>query len=344
MEAVWFILLAWVLATYVVLDGFDFGVGILHLFVAKTDAERKQVLASIGPVWDGNEVWLLVAGGTMFFAFPKLLAVALSGFYLPIMIVLWLILFRALGIELRHQMHDSLWVQFWDACFFLASLLLAIFFGAALGNVVRGVPLTAEGTFFEPLWTNFLLGPETGILDWYTILVALTALSALSHHGALWLNAKTQGAVQQRAHRAAGYLFPWVLLTASLTTLASFWAAPNVATSFHEHPWGMIFSATALGSLLSTLIFRKKDRDMSAFIASAIYLYSMIALAAVGIYPYVLPARNPALGLRVDQAASQMFGLKVGLYWWVPGMLLAIGYFIFIYSRMPKRFSIKGED
>jgi len=344
METVWFILLAWVLATYVVLDGFDFGAGILHLFVAKTPAEREQVLDSIGPVWDGNEVWLLVAGGTMFLAFPKLLAVALSGFYLPLMIVLWLLVFRALGIELRHQMHDRMWAQFWDVCFALASLLLAVFFGAALGNVVRGVPLTGAGTFFEPLWTDFRLGKQTGILDWYTILVGVTALAALAHHGALWLNAKTEGPVQQRSERIAGWMFPLVVISGALTTLASFRATPLVAESFRAHPWGVVFSVLALAGLLGTLLLRKKQRAMGAFVASALFLYAMVALAAIGIYPYVLPARDPAMGLTVQQAASNAWGLKVGLYWWIPGMTLAVGYFLFIYRRMPKRFPLKNPS
>ena len=206
METLWFCLLAWMLATYVVLDGFDLGAGILHLFVAKNEAERRQVIRSVGPVWDGNEVWLIAAAGTMFFAFPKLLAVALSGLYLPLMIVLWLLIFRALGIELRHQLDDRLWTQFWDFAFAGASFLIAVCLGAALGNIIRGVPLKQDGTFFEPLWTDFKVGPDTGILDWYTLLVALTATLALTHHGALWLHARTDEAVAERAGRLAGHL------------------------------------------------------------------------------------------------------------------------------------------
>jgi hypothetical protein len=182
METVWFCLVAIMIAMYVVLDGFDLGAGAIHLLVAKTEEERRLVIHSIGPVWDGNEVWLLAAGGTLFFAFPVLYASGFSGFYLPLMIVLWLLILRGISIEFRGQLESPVWLKFWDVVFAAASLLLTVFFGAALGNVVRGVPLNDQGYFFEALWTNFRLGANTGILDWYTILVGLAALFTLGLH------------------------------------------------------------------------------------------------------------------------------------------------------------------
>ena len=146
METLWFCLVALMVALYAVLDGFDIGAGIVHLLVAQTEVERRQVLASIAPVWDGNEVWLLAAGGTLYFAFPELYASSFSGFYLPLMMVLWLLILRGLAIELRSHVPSGLWKSFWDAGFALASVLLAVFFGAALGNVVRGVPLDGCAT------------------------------------------------------------------------------------------------------------------------------------------------------------------------------------------------------
>src|SRR5512146_3513302 len=176
METLWYIIVALMLATYVVLDGFDLGAGIIYLIVGRTPAERKAVLHTIGPVWDGNEVWLLAAGGTLYFAFPLLYASSFSGFYLPLMMVLWLLMLRGIAIEFRSHVESAIWKPFWDAIFCGASALLALFFGAALGNVIRGVPLDASGYFFEPLWTDFRLGKETGILDWYTVLVGLTSV------------------------------------------------------------------------------------------------------------------------------------------------------------------------
>jgi cytochrome d ubiquinol oxidase subunit II len=180
-----------------VLDGFDLGVGILHLFVAKTEDERKLTLRSIGPVWDGNEVWLLAGAGTLYFAFPLLYASAFSGFYLALMIVPWLLIGRAVGIELRMHIDSNVWRSFFDALFFISSTLLAIFYGAALANVIRGVPLGEDGYFFLPLWTNWRVSPQPGILDWYTVIGGVLALVALSVHGALYLAVKPKAACKR---------------------------------------------------------------------------------------------------------------------------------------------------
>src|ERR1700693_2839350 len=193
MGTIWFWLVAIMIETYVLLDGFDLGAGAIHLLVAKTDEERRQVLASIGPVWDGNEVWLIAAGGTLYFAFPALYASAFSGFYLPLMIVLWLLILRGVSIELRSHSRDALWGTFFDGVFAFASTLLAVFFGAALANVVRGVPLGPDNYFFLPLWTNWRTGAHPGILDWYTVIGGLLAVLALAMHGSLYLALKTEG-------------------------------------------------------------------------------------------------------------------------------------------------------
>ena len=172
MATLWFMIVAVMVAAYVLLDGFDLGAGAIHLCIAKTDDERRTILRAIGPVWDGNEVWLLAAGGTLYFAFPLLYASSFSGFYLPLMMVLWLLMLRGIGIEFRAHIDEPMWHGFFDVIFDVSSMLLAIFFGAALGNVVRGVPLNADGYFFEPLWTNWRVGAKNGILDWYTVLPA----------------------------------------------------------------------------------------------------------------------------------------------------------------------------
>src|ERR1700690_4191165 len=173
METIWFCLVAVMIAVYVVLDGFDLGAGIVHLFVARSDRERPAVISSIGPVWDGNEVWLLAGGGTLYFAFPLLYASGFSGFSLPLMIVLWLLILRGIGIELRMHLDSPVWRGLFNGFFGIASLLLTVFYGAALGNVIRGVPLGPDGYFFLPLWTNWNVGPQPGILDWYTVLAGV---------------------------------------------------------------------------------------------------------------------------------------------------------------------------
>src|SRR6185437_4406352 len=195
MATLWFILVGCMLSLYVLLDGFDLGAGVIHLFAARTDSERRVILRAIGPVWDGNEVWLIASGGTLFFTFPVLYASSFSGFYLPLIIVLWLLMLRGVAIELRSRIHNPVWASFWDGLFFIGSSLLAIFYGAALANVVRGVPLDGTHYFFEPLWTSFHdpTNATPGILDWYTVLIGLLALAALTVHGANWLAVKTDG-------------------------------------------------------------------------------------------------------------------------------------------------------
>src|SRR5579885_2965474 len=171
MHALWYAIIAVMLSVYVVLDGFDFGAGILHLFVARTDEDRKQVFNAIGPFWNGNEVWLLASGGLIVFAFPRVYAAGFSGFYLPLMMVLWLLIGRGLSIEFRSKEQSPLWRSFWDGGFAVTSTLLAIIFGAALGNILRGVPLDSGGYFSGPLFTDFRMGPHPGVLDWYTVLI-----------------------------------------------------------------------------------------------------------------------------------------------------------------------------
>jgi cytochrome d ubiquinol oxidase subunit II len=334
METLWFCLVALSLTAYVVLDGYDLGAGLLHLFIAKTDAERHSLLRAIGPVWDGNEVWLLASGGTIFAVFPLLYATAFSGFYLPLMMVLWLLVGRALGIELRHQFESPLWKAVWDAIFCLSSAALALFFGVALGNVARGVPIDAHGTFFEPLWTDFSPSRGTGILDPYTLLAGLTAAAALAQHGALWIAIKTEGELRDRAHRAARAA-GWTAL--GLTVLVTLWTRVlqrQLRERFAAQPWGYLLPLLAIGGLTVALYFRKRGRDRIAFAGSAAYLTGMMVSVAFSLYPYVLPSSlDSARGLTVQAAAADARSLGVALAWWLPGMALAAGYSVFVHRK-----------
>ena len=348
MGTLWFCLVALMIATYVLLDGFDLGAGILHLFVARSDGERREVLASIGPVWDGNEVWLLAAGGTLYFAFPALYASGFSGFYLPLMIVLWLLILRGISIEFRSHIHSPVWEPLWDAVFCFSSLLLAVFYGAALGNVVRGVPLDAQGYFFEPLWTNFRLGGRTGILDWYTILIGVTSLFALTQHGATWLMLKTSGAVQLRSRALARSAWWGVVALTILITWFTFRIQPQISASFAAHPWGYVFPATAVAGLVALRWFlagaEDVRRELEAFLASCAYLLGMLTSVVFGLYPYVLPASgNPAYGLSINSAKAGAYGLRVGLVWWFIGIALATGYFILVYRHFRGKVGAEGS-
>ncbi|HXT26991.1 MAG TPA: cytochrome d ubiquinol oxidase subunit II [Candidatus Eisenbacteria bacterium] len=343
MATVWFCLIALMIAIYVLLDGFDLGAGAIHLLVAKTDAERRQVLASIGPVWDGNEVWLLAAGGTLYFAFPQLYASAFSGFYLPLMIVLWLLILRGIAIEFRSHVHSLVWEPVWDFLFCASSLLLAVFYGAALANVVRGVPLDGSGYFFEPLWTNFRLGAETGILDWYTILVGVLALIALVMHGSLWVQMKTTGAVNHRAGHLGGAAFWVVIALTVVVTIVSFSVQPQIKTNFARWPLGLVFPVLAIAGAAGVKLFMKKD-ERNAFLSSCVYLAGMLTSAVFGVYPMVLPARDGEYSLTIDTAKTGAYGLKMGLIWWVIGMVLATGYFVFVYRSFAGKVGLTSPE
>jgi cytochrome d ubiquinol oxidase subunit II len=319
---------------YVLLDGFDLGAGAIHLLVAKTDEERRQVLASVGPVWDGNEVWLIAAGGTLFLAFPALYAAGFSGFYLPLMIVLWLLILRGISIEFRNHITSRVWHPFWDSLFSLSSLLLAIVFGAALANVVRGVPLDSSGYFFEPLWTDLRLGEQTGILDWYTILVGLFALLALVMHGALWVQMKTTGAVNQRSATFASKAWWGVFILTAVVTVITFKVQPQVKENFVTSPWGLILPFLAVAGIAGVRFELVRRDERKAFFASSAYLIGMLSSVAFGLYPVVLPARNPIYSLTVFGAKAGDYGLKIGLVWWTFGMLLVAGYFIYTYRSL----------
>ena len=339
MGTVWFWLVAIMIAVYVLLDGFDLGAGALHLFIAKTDDERRQVIASIGPVWDGNEVWLLAAGGTLYFAFPVLYASGFSGFYLPLMMVLWLLILRGTSIEFRSHIRSEVWMPFWDFVFCGSSLLLAIFFGAALGNVVRGVPLDASGYFFEPLWTNFRLGADTGILDWYTILVGVLALAALMMHGGLWVRLKTTGAVGARAGQAASSLWWAVMALTSVVTLVTFQVQPQVLQNLNAWPLGYVFPLLAIAGATGVRWFIARQKERAAFLSSAAFITGMLTSVVFGVYPMVLPARDTRYSLTVANSAAADYGLKIGLAWWSLGIILATGYFIFLYRSFAGKVS-----
>jgi len=340
----WFVLVAFMLAAYVVLDGFDLGAGIIHLVAAKTEEERRSILKAIGPVWDGNEVWLIAAGGTLYFAFPMLYASSFSGFYLPLMIVLWLLMLRAIGIELRSHVNAILWRNFFDVVFSFSSLLLAIFFGAALGNVIRGVPLNAEGYFFEPLWTTLTVNEHPGILDWYTVLTGLMALATLTSHGALYIATKTDGDVSLRARRCASIAW-WAVTALTLVgLLATLSVRPQLLDNYRAGVGGMAFPVIVLASLAGMFFFRIKDNDRAAFVSSCVYIAGMLGGVAYGMYPnLLLSSTDPAYGLTIRNAAAPSYGLAIGLIWWTIGIVIALGYFFYLYRSFKGKVSLEHD-
>jgi cytochrome d ubiquinol oxidase subunit II len=332
MPTLWFMIVAVMVAMYVLLDGFDIGAGAIHLLIARNDTERRTILRAIGPVWDGNEVWLLAAGGTLYFAFPLLYASSFSGFYLPLIMVLWLLMLRGIGIEFRNHISDGMWTSAFDVVFSIASVLLAIFLGAALGNVVRGVPLGADGYFFEPLWTDFMVGTNNGILDWYTVLCGVVALVTLVVHGSLYIATKTEGDLNQRTRRVARLLWPVQVLLSALSLVATMYVRPGVLNNFSKWPIGYLVPVVVVGSLVYLLIAERRGNEKGAFLASCGYIVGMLVGAAFALYPMVLPAStDPSYSLTIYNTATGAHGMAVGFVWWCVGMILTAIYFIFVY-------------
>jgi cytochrome d ubiquinol oxidase subunit II len=334
MEQIWFWAAAVVVAIYVVMDGFDFGAGALHLLVARTDAERRQVLAAIGPFWDGNEVWLLAGGGVLFLAFPKVLASGLSGLYLAIMLVLWVLILRGIAIEFRSHLDDGMWRGFWDATFWLASTLAPILFGAALGNLLRGMPIDADGWFALPLFGSFSPSGALGILDWYTVAAGVVALAALLHHGALFLAWRTDGAVRERSRRWAGRLFPVIAVLWMAATVATQRVAPEVFAAFPGRPMAWVFAGLSIAGFVGSALARRASRDLAAFLGSALFVLGLLAATAAAIFPTMIKAAgDPSRSLTAFNAAASTGSLVKGLYWWPAGLVLAIGYFVFLFRH-----------
>jgi cytochrome d ubiquinol oxidase subunit II len=344
MQTAWFIIVAVMIAAYVVLDGFDIGAGAIYLYVARNTNERRAVLRSIGPVWDGNEVWLLAAGGTLYFAFPQLYASAFSGFYLPLMMVLWLLMLRAMGIEFREHMENPVWQGFFDVVFCGSSILLAIFFGAALANVIRGVPLGPDGYFFEALWTNFRVGPNPGILDWYTVLAGVVALVTLTVHGALYVAVKTEGVVNQRSRAVAVLLWPLLLVLTFVSLVATYYVRPTVMRNYSEYPIGFLVPLVVFASLVVMLWANRTEKEKVAFLASGLYITGMLVGAVFALYPMVLPAStDPSYSLTIQNSATGAHGMSVGFIWWTIGIIIAVGYFVFLYRMFRGKVQLDGE-
>ena len=314
MATVWFAILAWLLIGYAVLDGFDLGVGALSLWVGRSNEERRTALGAIGPVWDGNEVWLVAWGGALFLAFPRLYAVALSGFYLPIMIALWLLMGRGVAIEFGHHVQDPLWQSAWDAVFWLSSLLLAFLYGVAVGNVVGGVPFDARG-YFQGLF-DWMLNP-------YALAMGVFSLAVLMWHGARYLCLKTAGVVYVRARRLAAILWMPAVLLAVALTVATFSVRPAFLRNFEAAPGLLVFPALALLGLALSRSFHQRHADGAAFLCSTGVIVGLLAATAAGLYPEVLPSSvDASRSLTVANAAAPTGALRTALLWMIPAVVL----------------------
>ncbi|WP_405396369.1 cytochrome d ubiquinol oxidase subunit II [Maribacter sp. Asnod2-G09] len=347
MEIFWYISIAVVLAVFFILDGYDFGTGIIHLFFAKTEKDKEVIAKSAGLFWDSNEVWLVAAGGMLFMAFPTFYASVFSGFYLPLILVLWLIIFRAIGLELRSQFKFQMWKDIWDTSFGVSSLLLALFFGIALGNIVRGVNLGGvdngisvhEGHyFFLPLWDGSFspLTEHPGVIDWFTIIIGLIAVVTLAIHGANWIILKTNSSINTKLK---GVIFKLNIVLAILTVFSLVvWQVvnPNSLDNFGDKPYLLIFPLIYLSGLVGLFFIKKIKKDSHAFVLSSLLIVGGITSSLASLFPVILPSVNDTHEpLTIYNTAASEYGLSVGIYWGILGFLLILIYMI-IQKRLMK--------
>lgn len=322
-ETVWFCVLGLLIAGYAVLDGFDLGVGVLHLWIGRTNDERRMSLLAIGPVWDGNEVWLIATGGLLVLSFPKVYAAGFSGFYLALMLVLWLLMGRGLALEWRANVQSSMWRDAADVVFSGCSALLCLLFGVAVGNVVNGVPLNPHG---------YYLGLFSWMLNPYALLVGLLSLTLLTLHGANWLAYKTEGPVQQRARLVSRRLFPVLVVLIVIVTVSTFWVRSDMGLNYRNHPVWLIVPLVTVLLIAAQWRFRSVNDDMRSFAGSAGLIVSLLVSTAIGLYPYLLPSNpHPSRSFTIHNAYSSHFAMQVGLTWLVFGLALAFAHIAWIY-------------
>jgi cytochrome d ubiquinol oxidase subunit II len=339
LEIVWFLLLGVLLAGYAVLDGFDFGVGILHPW-ARGDAERRAVLTSIGPIWDGNEVWLVTFGGAMFAAFPEAYATVFSGFYIPFMMVLFALILRAVSLEFRSKMQSARWRAFWDFGFFLASVLAALLFGTAIGTMIIGVPLDARGIFIGTFWD--IVAPAR--LPFYPLLTGVLTVALFALHGALYLGLKTTGTLHERTRQWVWHTFGIFLVLYIFTTIVTLIAVPNATSNFGRFPasWVVVgLSVLALANVPRCLFV---NRDGQAFISSSVLIIMLVGLVGIALFPNLVPATNePAHSLDIYDAASSETTLMIMAVIAGLGMPFVIAYTAVVYWTFRHRVPLSSE-
>jgi cytochrome d ubiquinol oxidase subunit II len=320
MSIVAFIVIAFMLTMYVLLDGYDLGVASVTPLFARTDREREGSMRSIGPFWNGNEVWLIAAGGALFALFPQAYASSFSGFYLPFILVLWLLMFRGIAIELRSHFPSEMWHQFWDACFSGSSVLLILLFGVALGNLLHGVPLGPQGYF---------TGTFAELLNPYAVLVGILAVVALALHGTTFLVMRLDGPIVQRVRRWVPRLWPAVLVLYVAVTAATL-AERGIGFS-----WIDIIPVLTLVALAALLFLSINGRERDAFIASSLFLASLLLQAAVTMYPYLLPSLPPRTGgISIFDASPSPVALGSALTVTIVGLVVVVIYSVLVTRQM----------
>ncbi len=323
LNAVWFVLVGVLFTGYALLDGFDLGVGALHLFT-RTDEDRRIMLNSIGPVWDGNEVWLVTGGGALFAAFPIVYATVFSGFYFAFMLLLAALIFRAVAIEFRSKQPMRWWRQMWDCGFFGGSILSGFLIGVAMGNIAWGVPIDARGEF---------AGTFLGLLHPYALLLGVTTVSLFMMHGAIYLVMKTEGTLHEQARGWVNNAIIFFIICYATTTMATLLYVPHMAARVRSNPW--LFSVAVVNMLAIANIPREihRGRDFSAFLSSCAAMMALMLLFGLEMFPHmVLSSVDPASNsLTIYNAASSQKTLGIMLTIALIGVPIVLAYTVSIY-------------
>ncbi len=335
MNIIWFWVLSGMLTVYALLDGYDLGVGALHLWIARADEERRTTLNAIGPVWNGNEVWLIAAGGMLVVSFPRVYASGFSGFYLALMVVLWLLILRGISIEFRSQLEHPLWRSFWDAGFSLGSLLVALLLGVALGNVLRGLPIGPDGYF---------RGTFALLLNPYSLLTGIFAVATLAWHGANYLRVKTEGEILERARSASATLFWVTLILALAATVSTFVVRPHAGSNFRTHPEGLAFPLLVAAGFVGGYMWRHKERDRAALWSSTAVIAGLLGSAALTVYPDLLTSTlNSSYSLTVYNSASSPRALRDSLLANLAGMVAVIVYMTYVHRTFSGKVRVRDH-
>jgi cytochrome d ubiquinol oxidase subunit II len=322
LNIIWFVLIGVLLTGYAILDGFDLGVGALHLLV-KEDKERRLLINAIGPVWDGNEVWLVTGGGALFAAFPNVYATVFSGFYTAFMLLLFVLIFRAVAIEFRSKQENRWWRQMWDIAFSISSILIAFLMGVALGNIVTGIPLDGNGEF---------TGTFLGMISPYTILVGVTTVALFMMHGAIYGVMKTEGELHNKMRGWVNNTIIFFVICYVTTTMATLVYYPHMTEHFKDYPY--LFIVAILNMLAVANIPREiaRGKDFNAFLSSSASIAALMALFAIGLFPNIVISQpNPKNSLTIYNAASSQKTLEIMLIIALIGIPFVLAYTVSIY-------------
>jgi cytochrome d ubiquinol oxidase subunit II len=322
LNTVWFILVGTLFSGYAMLDGFDLGVGALHLFT-RTDVDRRTMLNAIGPVWDGNEVWLVTGGGALFAAFPDVYATAFSGFYLPFMLLLFALIFRAVAIEFRSKQESQSWRQAWDISFSAASILAALLIGIALGNIAWGIPLGPDREF---------AGTLLGLLRPFPLLVGLTTVALFVMHGAIYVVLKTEGDLHLRARQWVRNGIIFFIICYAVTTLFTLLYVPHMTVAIKSHPGLFLVPLVNILAIANIPRAIHLGKDFQAFLSSCAAIVALLALFGIGMFPNLIYSTpNPDLSLTIHNAASSQRTLKIMLIIAGLGIPMVVAYTVSIY-------------